>query len=1245
MRWGLGWVIAALLLVACSNASEGDPCGDGCPMGLVCAFGRCRTGCSSELGCAGGDATRTCLWDPASETYACSLPREQCVGVGECPEPLVCHAGLCRNPCREDAECGPLGRCVEQPDGARVCEVGAADDGGVPLIDSGVSGRPIVPQRGWTLADECVPPMEGAGWASIGRGCATDGDCPPERPFCDPERTTEVSVAGADQPLLLRSSPGGTCVATAPGTCSTDGCDACSDCIGSDFDVAPPCSRVDDCPPLAGGAEPICDRGQCRPACSTDVPCPGGLFCDRGACVPPATCADACDPFGPDPERGGCRPGYACEAVYIGVFEPTVTYHCAPGCSSDLECQVLGRGVSELSWDPSLRGACDEGVCVNPGGPDGGGFLADCVVDEDCGAGLYCSADRLARFRQRPLAGPRYGVGGGSCTHLCADDADCEEGGRCDVYGVCGRACEVGAEPPEDRLGRSGHGAGCRPGFRCGPTPDPLDDPTAGICEAGNYNDQRDDNIGVDCQSGFEPVVCYSPGGFGWCSYDDGPFCTTVCGIPGLPESVCGELSACVEGQCRRRCADAEECNPVGGGGFSDTTFACAASAGERLCTTRCADASECPEGDRCLDGYCESDFRRCRTPGSRGSSPRVYDASLATPDADGWATVAFPPSFILIELDAGCGLSRIGAVEVVAEVDGVIEAEIADDPYRLRASRRSGCDEIGDLGCGADDGSLRVPVTAGQTVWIEVLFPYDIDTPTFPAPTTLRFRFSPTAGFGDGCEPGRTICDPGLECQSSAAGPLCLPPSCGDSAVLVLDLLAESTTASDGAHSVTLSDSGVDVFRPSCEGPPSADITGQDVFLRYQPSEPERILIEAPQVSVRTTCDVASSEIACRSDFGSRGTEGIRLDEDGTRPLFVLLEAPTMTWWARPRRAAGRSCDPRTDLCADGLGCIDGICQVGPSECGPGVGFVDLGRVGPGTHTFTDDLRFWDPLSCGGGLSGVRVVRFTPTVDVELTAESSTMESLTIAVRRDCDDPSTEADCGSRPSAGQIGTLLADEPVYVMLGPPSGVTPPTSSTVSLTLDPVARLGEACGAVPCEARNVCAGGVCVAGRCGDGAVSFPEVCDDGNRVAGDGCSATCDLEAVGPGGDTCAAAQRVTLVAAGAGLAARYRADPAGATDTVTPTCGGGGVERVFLTSVPPGTYDVDVRIVSGAGTLEARVALQCTSASPTMPYCAAVGGTAAPVTAVAVPGGLEYVLIADPSGAEPLVFDLVFRP
>ena len=56
--------------------------------------------------------------------------------------------------------------------------------------------------------------------------------------------------------------------------------------------------------------------------------------------------------------------------------------------------------------------------------------------------------------------------------------------------------------------------------------------------------------------------------------------------------------------------------------------------------------------------------------------------------------------------------------------------------------------------------------------------------------------------------------------------------------------------------------------------------------------------------------------------------------------------------------------------------------------------------------------------------------------------------------------------------------------------------------------------GTGCGGV-----NICIGGACVTGVCGDGVltVATGETCDDGNLVNGDGCSSTCKQEGCADG--------------------------------------------------------------------------------------------------------------------------------
>lgn len=65
------------------------------------------------------------------------------------------------------------------------------------------------------------------------------------------------------------------------------------------------------------------------------------------------------------------------------------------------------------------------------------------------------------------------------------------------------------------------------------------------------------------------------------------------------------------------------------------------------------------------------------------------------------------------------------------------------------------------------------------------------------------------------------------------------------------------------------------------------------------------------------------------------------------------------------------------------------------------------------------------------------------------------------------------------------------------------------------------RPGSLCAEVldgtPCGPRGRCQAGACVPLLCGDGIVSPPESCDDGNRGSNDGCSARCQVEYCGDG--------------------------------------------------------------------------------------------------------------------------------
>src|SRR5688572_15106948 len=73
-----------------------------------------------------------------------------------------------------------------------------------------------------------------------------------------------------------------------------------------------------------------------------------------------------------------------------------------------------------------------------------------------------------------------------------------------------------------------------------------------------------------------------------------------------------------------------------------------------------------------------------------------------------------------------------------------------------------------------------------------------------------------------------------------------------------------------------------------------------------------------------------------------------------------------------------------------------------------------------------------------------------------------------------------------------------------------------TASLAGCPSAPEALSGPLCNGVlsriECPRGSHCIDGRCVPNKCGDGVLASDEACDDGNEVAGDGCSPTCRPE-------------------------------------------------------------------------------------------------------------------------------------
>jgi cysteine-rich repeat protein len=129
---------------------------------------------------------------------------------------------------------------------------------------------------------------------------------------------------------------------------------------------------------------------------------------------------------------------------------------------------------------------------------------------------------------------------------------------------------------------------------------------------------------------------------------------------------------------------------------------------------------------------------------------------------------------------------------------------------------------------------------------------------------------------------------------------------------------------------------------------------------------------------------------------------------------------------------------------------------------------------------------------ACGGGSGADVVYTFTPASSGKAVIKLTAAFSAIVSARSSCDVATSEIKCTDVPGAeGGDATMelpvFAGTPVSIIIDGYAG----SNGTFTLDVDVSAAV------------------------CGNGVAELPESCDDGNKTPGDGCSATCTLEAGG----------------------------------------------------------------------------------------------------------------------------------
>lgn len=190
-----------------------------------------------------------------------------------------------------------------------------------------------------------------------------------------------------------------------------------------------------------------------------------------------------------------------------------------------------------------------------------------------------------------------------------------------------------------------------------------------------------------------------------------------------------------------------------------------------------------------------------------------------------------------------------------------------------------------------------------------------------------------------------------------------------------------------------------------------------------------------------------------------------------------------------------GETCDDSNTTPGDGCSatCIIESAFEGDTCPGKPVTLTALGTSLTATVTGTTKGAFNHYGSaCGGGSAPDVVYTFTPPSSGKATIKLKAGFSAIVSARSTCTSATTEIKCSDLPAATGGETTMelpvfAGTPVSVIVDGYAG------STGDFTLDIAVS----------------------AAVCGNGIAELPETCDDGNKTAGDGCSATCTLEAGG----------------------------------------------------------------------------------------------------------------------------------
>ena len=1191
----------------CSSTCNYDSAGTSCSDGNACngdetcdGAGECieddNIECHDGNGCTDDtcEPASGCVFtpntDPCNDGNACTT-NDTCSGgtcVGDVPP--ICDDG---NPCTTDS-CSVTEGC-KNTDNTASC-----DDGDACTTNDTCSGGSCV----GGAAPDC----------DDGNVCTTD--------TCDSgsgcvNANNGASCDDGDACTTNDTCSGGSCVGGAApdcddgNVCTTDTCDSGSGCVnannGASCDDGNACTTNDTCSGgvCVGGAAPDCDDGN---VCTTDT-CDSGSGCVNTNNTASCDDGDACTTN--DTCSGGSCVGGAAPDCDDGNVCTTDTCDSGSGCVNANNTASCDDGNACTTND-----TCSGGSCV-------GGAAPDCddgnvCTTDTCDSGSGCvNANNTASCDDGDACTTNDTCSGGSCVGGAAPDCDdgnvcttdtcdsgsgcvnsnntasCDDGSACTTNDTCsGGSCVGGAAPDCDdgdvcTDDSCDAGSGCETAFNTAPCddgdPDTIDDTCSnGVCAGVAAPSCHDGNPCTDDSYDAGSGSCVNVNNTASC--DDGNACTTndlcsggSCVGGAAPDcddgnvcttDTCDSGSGCVNTNNTTSCDDGNACTTndlcsggscVGGAapdcddGNACTTDTCDAGSGcvNTNNTASCDDGDACTTNDTCSGGSCIG-----------GAAPDCDDGNVCTTDT----------------CDAGSGCVNTNNTASCHDGDACTTNDTC-----------SGGSCVGGAAPDCDDGNVCT---------------------------------TDTCDSGSGCvnTNNTASCDDGNACTTNdlCSGGSCVggaAPDCDDGNVCTDDSCDSGSGCETANNTASCDDGDPDTINDTCTDGVCAGVAAPSCNDGNPCTDDSYDVGSGSCVNVNNTASCDDGNACTTNDVCSGGSciGGAAPDcDDGN--VCTTDTCDSGSGCVNTNNTA--SCDDG-DACTTNDTCSGGSCAGGaPPDCDDGnVCTTDTCDSGSGCVNANNGASCDDGDACttndtcsGGSCVGGAA----PDCDDGNVCTTDTCDSGSGCVNADntasCDDGNactTNDTCsggvcvgGSAPDCDD-GIACTIDVCDAILGCVN--TPDTCS--GDCGDGIVDLGEECDDGNDNRNDACTND-CLIARCGDGIVyigfeecdwggsmsdTVPdacrtdcmradcgdsvidtgETCDDGNVLPGDGCDASCAVEAPTTTVTTTSTTTTTTIAVCGNGIVegsedcddGNLIDDDGCYNDCTAPVCGDGIVE------------------------------------------------------------------------------------